>query len=72
MRHESRWCGVCSGAGAFFNLLDWGCHDGGSIVRVIKLQMHAPTDEIQFEHRTSPGGARDCDPDWLWAVCRVA
>jgi hypothetical protein len=59
------------GLRALLDFLDERRNDGCSIFRVMKFQMHAPTNEMRFEHRTAPSRACDSDQDWLRAVPRM-
>jgi len=42
-----------------------------AILGMTKLQVHAATDVAQFEHRSSPGRARNRNQHWFRAVFRM-
>jgi len=52
------------------NVYDSGRADG-FVVRVSEFQVHPPTDEAGFQHRSTPGGTVDRDRDGLRTKHRV-
>ena len=55
----SIWSRQRGPAGTFADFLNRRRHDGHVVLRMMKLQVHAPADVTNLEHRTSPCGARD-------------
>jgi hypothetical protein len=60
------------GAAALADFLDWGSDDGHAVGRVMKFEVHAASDETEFEHGASPSGAGDRNQHWLGAIKRMA
>ena len=46
------------------NFLDGRGDDGSGVFGVVKFEMHAASDVLEFEHGASPSGAGDGDVDW--------
>jgi len=47
------------------DFLDGAGDDGSGVLGVVKFEVHAASDVLEFEHGTSPGGTGDGDVDWV-------
>ena len=54
------------------DFLDGAGDDGGGIFGVVKFEVHAASDVLQFEHGASPGGTGDADQNGLGAKLGMA
>jgi len=47
------------------DFLDGAGDDRGGVLRVVKFEVHAAADVLEFEHGASPGGAGDGYVNWV-------
>jgi hypothetical protein len=47
------------------DFLDEAGDDGGGVFGVVKFEVHAASDILEFEHGASPGGTGDGDLNWV-------